>query len=69
MFKNIGFNTFVEVRNLTDRADIITPFDAAGGATMDVQRYSDTDNPSGQLVDPRWYSPSRRILLGAQLTF
>jgi outer membrane receptor protein involved in Fe transport len=69
MFKNIGFNTFVEIRNLTDRADIVTPFDAPGGLTMDVQRYSDTGDPSGQLVDPRWYSPSRRILLGAQFTF
>ncbi len=61
IFKNYNLNAFVEIRNVTDRADIT-------GAN-DLERYELTGDPMGQFGDPSVYSTPRRILLGMQLSF
>jgi outer membrane receptor protein involved in Fe transport len=61
VYKSMNINAFVEVRNLTDRANIID--------LIDADKYDVSGYPAGPLRDPLVYSAPRRILLGAQLTF
>ncbi len=61
VFENYNLNAFVEIKNVTDRANIID--------AIDLERYELTGDPMGQLGDPSVYSYPRRILLGMQLSF
>ena len=61
IYKQYNVNAFVEIRNVTDRANIID--------AMDVDKYGLTGDPAGQFDDPSAYSSPRRILLGMQLMF
>jgi outer membrane receptor protein involved in Fe transport len=61
IYKNYKVNAFVEIQNLTDRADII--------AANDLERYELTGDPAGQFYDPSVYTTPRRILMGMQLAF
>lgn len=61
VFKNYNLNAFVEIKNLTDRANITD--------AIDLERYELTGDPMGQLGDPSVYTHPRRILLGMQLSF
>ena len=68
-YKNINTDIFLEVTNLTDRANINAPFDAYHLDQFNVEKYEATGDPSGQFGDPYFWSAPRRILLGAQLSF
>jgi len=61
IYKNLKSNFFVEVRNITNKADILS--------TTDAQRYDLYGDPGGQFSDPNVYSNPRRILLGFEMTF
>lgn len=61
IYKNLKSSFFVEVRNLTNRADILS--------TNDSQRYDIYGDPGGQFADPDAYSTPRRILLGFEANF
>lgn len=54
-------NFFVEVRNLTNRANIVQSYD--------VERYDLTGFPGGQFADPDVYNAPRRIMLGMEFVF
>ena len=61
LYKSLVSNFFVEVRNLTNRANIET--------TVDVERYELTGEPGGQFANPTVYDDPRRILLGMEVKF
>lgn len=61
IYKHYNLNAFVEIRNVTDEANIID--------AIDLEKYGQTGNPAGQYGDPSVYSAPRRILLGMQLSF
>lgn len=61
VYKNYNVNAFIEIQNLTDRANILS--------AVDLERYELTGDPAGQFGDPSVYSTPRRILLGMQLSF
>jgi hypothetical protein len=61
IYKNLKTSFFAEIRNVTNRADILT--------TDDSKRYDLYGDPSGQFADPDAYSTPRRILLGFEATF
>ena len=61
VYKQYNVNAFVEIRNVTDRANITD--------ALDLEKYELTGDPAGQFDDPEVYSSPRRILLGMQLTF
>lgn len=66
-YKTLNFGAFVEVRNLTDRANVnLTP---ANSDNFNVERYEFTGDPAGQFGDPSFWSSPRRILMGVQLAF
>jgi hypothetical protein len=67
LYKNYSLSAFVEIRNLTDEANIIVDDDNRGN--FDAERYDTSDDPAGQFADPDFYSTPRRILLGMQLLF
>lgn len=70
VYKNYNLNAFVEVRNLTDRADIDPTITlTAADDVVDLDMYEATGDPSGQFGDPNIYTAPRRILLGMQLSF
>lgn len=64
IYKTYKTNFFVEVRNLTNRADIIEE-----PADFDVERYELTGEPGGQFANPDVYTTPRRVLLGMEITF
>jgi len=61
IYKTYKADFFVEVRNLTNRANI--------ESTTDVERYELTGEPGGQFANPEVYASPRRILLGMEVTF
>ena len=61
VYEQYNLNAFIEIRNLTDRANITR--------AVDLEKYELTDDPAGQFGDPDVYSSPRRILLGMQLSF
>ncbi len=61
VYKNYTVDAFLEVTNLTDRANIIN--------ILDVLKYDITGYPAGAIGDPSAYSAPRRVLLGLQMTF
>jgi len=61
LYKTFTTNFFVEVRNLTNRANIVS--------TSDAKRYDLTGEPGGQFADPDDYSDPRRIFLGMEMLF
>jgi outer membrane receptor protein involved in Fe transport len=61
LYRSLKADFFVEVRNLTNRANILLAEDAG--------RYDLTHDPSGQFALPNAYSAPRRILLGFETTF
>ena len=67
LYKNLNLNAFVEIRNLTDEANIIV--DDVNRDSFDAERYETSGDPAGQFGDPDFYSSPRRILLGMQLSF
>lgn len=70
IYKNYNLNAFVEVRNLTDRADIDPTITlTAADDVVDLEMYEATGDPAGQFTDPGIYTAPRRILLGMQLSF
>ncbi len=70
IYKDYNLNAFVEVRNVTDRADIDPTITlTAADDVVDLEMYEATGDPSGQLGDPGIYTAPRRILLGMQITF
>lgn len=70
IYKGYILNAFVEIQNVTDRADINPAITlTTADLPVDLERYELTGDPTGQLGDPTIYSAPRRILLGAQLSF
>jgi outer membrane receptor protein involved in Fe transport len=67
LYKNYNVSAFVEIRNLTDEANINV--DEANRPFFDAERYDIAGDPSDQVGDPDYYTPPRRILLGMQLLF
>jgi outer membrane receptor protein involved in Fe transport len=61
LYKTLKADFFVEIRNVTDRADIEDVYD--------VERYDLYGEPGGQFGNPGVYSTPRRILLGMEVTF
>jgi outer membrane receptor protein involved in Fe transport len=68
-YRGINTDIFLEVTNLTNRANINAPFDSYHLDQFNVEKYEATGDPSGQFGDPYFWSAPRRILLGAQLSF
>jgi len=64
IYKTYKTNFFVEVRNLTDRANIVDNY-----PEFDAERYDLTGQPGGQFRDPDVYDTPRRILLGFEMLF
>ncbi|UCE67016.1 MAG: TonB-dependent receptor [Candidatus Zixiibacteriota bacterium] len=69
LYKNYNLNAFVEVQNVTDRADIDPTINFIDDTVVDLDMYEATGDPSGQFTDPTIYTAPRRILLGMQLSF
>jgi outer membrane receptor protein involved in Fe transport len=72
VYKNYNLNAFVEILNVTDRADInptISFAGATGDDVIDLDMYEATGDPAGQFGNPIIYTAPRRILLGMQLSF
>jgi len=70
LYKNYNLNAFIEVRNVTDRADIDPTITlSAADDVVDLEMYEATGDPAGQFTDPTIYTNPRRILLGMQLSF
>jgi outer membrane receptor protein involved in Fe transport len=67
LYKSYNLNAFVEIRNLTDEANIVVDDNNRGD--FDAERYDTSGDPAGQFGDPDYYCPPRRILLGMQLVF
>jgi outer membrane receptor protein involved in Fe transport len=61
IYKTLSTTFFVEVRNITNKANIL--------ATNDALRYGLTGYPAGQFGDTNAYSATRRILLGLEMNF
>jgi outer membrane receptor protein involved in Fe transport len=61
IYKTLATDFFVEVRNLTDRANVLS--------TNDALRYDLTGFPGGQFGDTDPYSSPRRILVGLEMNF
>lgn len=61
LYKQYNLNAFVEIRNVTDEANITD--------AVDLEKYEISGDPAGQFSDPDVYSTPRRILLGLQLSF
>jgi len=61
LYKTFQTKIFCEIRNVTDRADIINSYD--------VKRYNLYGEPGGQFADPGVYSAPRRILVGMEARF
>ncbi len=61
LYKHYNLNAFLEIRNVTDRANITD--------ALDLEKYEITGDPAGQFSDPNVYSSPRRIILGMQFTF
>ena len=61
VYKQYNLNAFVEIQNVTDRANVTN--------AIDLEKYELTGNPMGQFGDPSVYSTPRRILFGMQLSF
>jgi outer membrane receptor protein involved in Fe transport len=67
VYRGVNVNLFVEVRNITNRANVnLTP---ANSDNFNVERYEATGDPTGQFGDPSFWTAPRRILLGAQMSF
>jgi outer membrane receptor protein involved in Fe transport len=64
IYKTYKTNFFVEIRNLTDRANLNDEY-----PEFDAERYELTGEPGGQFGDPDVYSTPRRILLGMEFVF
>jgi outer membrane receptor protein involved in Fe transport len=64
IYKTYKTNFFVEVRNLTNRANIVNEY-----AEFDAERYDLTGEPGGQFQDPDVYNAPRRIMLGFEMLF
>ncbi|UCC80838.1 MAG: TonB-dependent receptor [Candidatus Zixiibacteriota bacterium] len=70
IYKNYNLNAFVEIQNVTDRADIDPTITlTAADDVVDLEMYEATGDPAGQFTDPTIYTAPRRILLGMQLSF
>jgi hypothetical protein len=66
-YKNLNLNAFLEIRNLTNEANVnLVP---ANEDNFNIERYEVTGDPAGQFGDPSFWSAPRRILLGMQLQF
>ena len=61
IYQSYRANFFVEVQNLTNRANIVQSFD--------VERYDLTGFPGGQFADPDVYNAPREIMLGMEFVF
>ena len=64
LYKTLKSNFFVEVRNVTDEANV-----REAAYDFDTERYELTGEPGGQFADPDAYSAPRRILVGFELVF
>jgi len=63
LYKTFKSNLFVEVRNLTNRANLVDLDDNY------IDRYDLYGDPGGQYNDPDVYDSPRRILCGMEVTF
>jgi len=67
LYKSINIDAFVEVQNLTDEANVnLTP---VNDENFNVEYYETSGNPAGLFGDPSFWTPPRRVLLGAQMQF
>lgn len=64
IYKTYKTNFFVEVRNLTNRANLVDEY-----PEFDAERYDLTGEPGGQFRDPDTYDAPRRIMLGFEFLF
>jgi len=66
-YRSAKLDAFVEIQNLTNRANI--NLNSVNDNNFDVQYYENSGNPSGQFADPAYWTAPRRILAGIQFEF
>jgi outer membrane receptor protein involved in Fe transport len=66
-YRGLNLDAFVEIQNVTNRANI--NLNSVNNDNFNVQYYEVSDNPAGQFGDPTYYTTPRRILAGIQMEF
>ena len=67
LYKGLNVDAFVEVQNLTDEAAV--NLNTVNDENFNVEYYETSGDPAGLFGDPSFWTPPRRVLLGAQLQF
>ncbi len=66
-YRGMNLDAFVEIQNVTNRANI--NLNSVNSDNFNVQYYEVSDNPTGQFGDPTYYTTPRRVLAGIQMEF
>jgi outer membrane receptor protein involved in Fe transport len=66
-YKGVNLDGFVEIQNVTNRANI--DLNSVNNDNFNVQYFEASGNPAGQFGDPTYWTASRRFLMGIQLEF